>query len=923
MENILNVNIPFDVSLLDKVINTAIQTRDIEEMKKAQMILLEFINRNDTYLKVPGIMEVSQSIITKIYAMDILKRKLEYGWNSIGEETKKGIKEYVNEQINKVCNEEAYGLINKMNEIIVIFIMKEWDTKWFTFSEDIIRNGFINEKKCKNSIDIFEILSEEIEKETRITGRRIDIGEHRKKIIEYLMKVSECSENNEMVEHSLKTVQEYIKMMTEEEKKEMRMMERIINIMQRRINENIEKEGNECIYNLIEGTKEGNEMIWYFMRYIRESNKINQIKERSFRIEGKINIMKEVMIITKLIKCSDIMKRRTDIEEGINYLINCMKIEDKEIYYNIIDGIEFYLRKNNETINKREEKYHLIIGKEIIKRHEEKKEAIDVIEKGMKRKRKVEDILSLINECTERIINYIFDIEPMYIEKMIDEIIQSNNSTEIKSMSYYVSQTMNKYDIEIRRIIFVKINDILMDKIDKEKNKTNRIKLFEGILEIIDGSYEVMMKSNEMLKIMIKKMEEIIISEEGEIRKKVIISLKQLHDNCGIVYYKMGIISCMNFERIEGIIKILNEEEQEEIYESLGIISKYLPIERVKEYGELVIGKIVKNIKRNIKRLMSEEVFNEKEVIESIERIKWYFKGGNTTNKEYMKENVDNLMTIYKKINQILKEKNEENISRRSFIEITRRINEILITYIKIITNQERRKFIEEYNGIIIEGYCIRNKEERDSTVIWIYYHLINELEEESKKQISVYYHYIIEKTIEIIQGDNISYPDIREALFSFIRIVIEYCSEVICASNPQDMFYLIDLINWGNQHHNRHINEESSEALNILLTKSFIMRNVNLMGIIKEKYNSIVIGLINASAECVFNKKGVIENIRRMMIIDENVCVCILKEMINKGRGCDEKIMRRIENIVWSKQNKEEFVHQWKQLLVELNCRG
>ena len=71
MENLVNPSIPFDVSLLDSVIELT-NNGTIEEKINAQRILIEIENDPMSYVKVSTILHLSKSYSTQHFALQIL-----------------------------------------------------------------------------------------------------------------------------------------------------------------------------------------------------------------------------------------------------------------------------------------------------------------------------------------------------------------------------------------------------------------------------------------------------------------------------------------------------------------------------------------------------------------------------------------------------------------------------------------------------------------------------------------------------------------------------------------------------------------------------------------------------------------------------------------------------------------------------------
>ncbi|XXG82847.1 hypothetical protein AAC387_Pa10g0733 [Persea americana] len=166
-ERLRDLSQPIDVPLLDATVSAFYGTGSKEERTAADQILRELQNNPDTWLQVVHILQNSQNLNTKFFALQVLEGVIKYRWNALPVEQRDGIKNYISDVIvqlssNEVSFRRERLYVNKLNIILVQVLKHEWPARWRTFIPDLVSAAKSSETICENCMAILKLLSEEV-----------------------------------------------------------------------------------------------------------------------------------------------------------------------------------------------------------------------------------------------------------------------------------------------------------------------------------------------------------------------------------------------------------------------------------------------------------------------------------------------------------------------------------------------------------------------------------------------------------------------------------------------------------------------------------------------------------------------------------------------------------------------------------------
>ncbi|KAK2371928.1 protein EXPORTIN 1A [Trifolium repens] len=166
-EKLRDLSQPIDVPLLDATVAAFYGTGSKEQRTAADQILRELQNNPDMWLQVMHILQNTQNLNTKFFALQVLEGVIKYKWNALPAEQRDGMKNFISDVIVQLSGNEASFrterlYVNKLNIILVQILKHEWPARWRNFIPDLVSAAKTSETICENCMAILKLLSEEV-----------------------------------------------------------------------------------------------------------------------------------------------------------------------------------------------------------------------------------------------------------------------------------------------------------------------------------------------------------------------------------------------------------------------------------------------------------------------------------------------------------------------------------------------------------------------------------------------------------------------------------------------------------------------------------------------------------------------------------------------------------------------------------------
>lgn len=161
MENILQLDKPLDISLLDDVVSVFYEGKGTpQEQKQAGEILAQFQALPNAWLQVDKILESSNKLQSKFIGLNILEQLITTKWNSLPQEQRSGILNFlIGMVLSLSCSNTDIELIHKADYVLVQILKRDWHE---SLIKDLIDSSSVSLSLCQNNIYILRIIAEEI-----------------------------------------------------------------------------------------------------------------------------------------------------------------------------------------------------------------------------------------------------------------------------------------------------------------------------------------------------------------------------------------------------------------------------------------------------------------------------------------------------------------------------------------------------------------------------------------------------------------------------------------------------------------------------------------------------------------------------------------------------------------------------------------
>ncbi|TKY71105.1 EXPORTIN 1A [Spatholobus suberectus] len=166
-EKLRDLSQPIDVPLLDATVAAFYGTGSKEQRTAADQILRDLQNNPDMWLQVMHILQNTQNLNTKFFALQVLEGVIKYRWNALPVDQRDGMKNFISDVIVQLSGNEASFrterlYVNKLNIILVQILKHEWPVRWRSFIPDLVSAAKTSETICENCMAILKLLSEEV-----------------------------------------------------------------------------------------------------------------------------------------------------------------------------------------------------------------------------------------------------------------------------------------------------------------------------------------------------------------------------------------------------------------------------------------------------------------------------------------------------------------------------------------------------------------------------------------------------------------------------------------------------------------------------------------------------------------------------------------------------------------------------------------
>ncbi|ELP91290.1 chromosome region maintenance protein, putative [Entamoeba invadens IP1] len=932
MENILNPTITFDVSLLEKVIQTANSTTDLQLMSRAQTILTQFLTQPNSYQKVPTILSLSSETNTRLFALQVMSSAIHNQWNTFTPQIIEAIKQFVLNMINQLSSDAAIPkvVLNKADTLLVELIKHLWPSYYPSFIDEVISTAQLNELSCNNSLSILSILAEDIYSEKLQTQHIFELKNtldlNLPTITKFFLTVLTTSTNEQMLIACLKSLQTYIGVMTFQSFSTTGLAEALLVLLQKVNTESQLFISTLSVFVEISQMKVPPSplpLLVSFTNIILE--KIGSLQ--SFLTTPQRKMAFRLLTITVAQFLSNVQITRMN-GEAIN------AIQSLVIFSDNCDGDAFFacseaflqILKNFEVdpmIPQRE-----VIAQNILKvilcKMPAPREMLMVEENGVVVRRKVESINDVLETILKDSLSLLIKLVPSIGEFMLKCLYEETVIHRVLKICYSISAISSQLLPSIESSVFSKCVEILILKIGKGSTKSERVLLTGGLLVVISSYQKLLMNTPVFLHVVINKISEFMRDESQMVRVMAVNTFRVLCITCGATLLQNDILEAFNNSlKVDSVLGCLDRNERDCLFECFGIIIGLSRAELCEEFISRVFGRSHQII-CEYQNTESDEMWrNERGLREAISDLKALLRTSQGAMMRYMNQIIAGVLAMYQNGMRRMFYTLEKGLSIGNMVVVLSDIIEVITMYLMGLDRIELKTSIHLLGGVIIPLFVKTPKLYRPASVVWLYANVMEKLGSEITDEVGNFYGQINSSCLEIIRDDMSSNPDIRRAYFKFLEIASKTVSSSFAVTSKSDFDLTVDIACWGIRHLDKEVYMCGLNIILNLLYIGFMNQNIAVMALFKDKVAEITNSVICANLDLCHtnNFDDMVEVLRRLVVVNENATKGVVVSYFNENFGIEQNQLLPYLNNVWAKKGvADQFKAGWLEMLVSTN---
>ena len=165
-QHLLDFSKPFDTELLDQIVKISNESSHAQRSAACEF-LINLKDNPNMWRRVDAILETSQHLPSKFFALLVLRETINTRWKIIPTDQREGIRNYIVSKIIALSeNDDSlsshHSYLSQLNLVLVQILKQDWPSHWPTFIGDIVGSSKVSESLCENNMIILRLLSEEI-----------------------------------------------------------------------------------------------------------------------------------------------------------------------------------------------------------------------------------------------------------------------------------------------------------------------------------------------------------------------------------------------------------------------------------------------------------------------------------------------------------------------------------------------------------------------------------------------------------------------------------------------------------------------------------------------------------------------------------------------------------------------------------------
>uniref|UniRef100_A0A0E0KLT2 Importin N-terminal domain-containing protein n=1 Tax=Oryza punctata TaxID=4537 RepID=A0A0E0KLT2_ORYPU len=896
-EKLRDLSQPIDVPLLDATVAAFYGTGSKEERNAADQILRDLQNNPDMWLQVVHILQNSQNLNTKFFALQVLESVIKYRWNALPTEQRDGIKNYISDVIVQLSSNEASFrqerlYVNKLNIILVQVLKHEWPARWSSFVPDLVaaaKSSEMTQQKIKE-------LKSSLNSEFRL-------------IHELCLYVLSATQRPELIRATLATLHAFLSWIPVGFIFESPLLETLLKFFPMAAYRNLTL---QCLTEVAALQFGDFYNVQYVKMYTIFMMQLQAILPPGTIPDAYANGSSEEQNHMRILEASP--ENRAALLLGLEYLIGISYVDDTEVFKVCLDYwnvfvLELFEAHNQmepaasvnmmglqaqmlpgvdgtiTAVQQRRQLYSGPLSKLrmlMICRMAKPEEVLIVEDENgniVRETMKDNDVLVQYKIMRETLIYLSHldheDTEQQMLKKLSKQLNGEDWSwNNLNTLCWAIGSISGSMVEEQENRFLVMVIRDLLNLCEITKGKDNKAVIASNIMYVV-GQYPRFLRAHwKFLKTVVNKLFEFMHEMHPGVQDMACDTFLKIVQKCKrkFVTQQVGENEPFVSELLSSLATTIGDLEPHQIhtfYESVGhMIQAESDNTKRDEYLKRLMSlpnqkwaEIIGQASQSI------DILKNQDVIRSVLNILQTNTSVASSLGPHFFPQISliflDMLTVYRMYSELVSSTIAEGgpfASRTSFVKLLRSVKRETLKLIETFVDKAEdlphigKQFVPPMMDPILGDYARNVPDARESEVLSLFATIINKYKGEMLEDVPRIFEAVFQCTLEMITKNFEDYPEHRLKFFSLLRAIGTHCFQALIQLSSQQLKLVIDSINWAFRHTERNIAET---GLSLLLE---ILKNFQASGFQNQFYKTYFLNIeqeIFAVLTDTFHKPG------------------------------------------------------------------
>ncbi|KAM3318667.1 hypothetical protein ACQJBY_036059 [Aegilops geniculata] len=823
------------------------------------------------WLQVVHILQNSQNLNTKFFALQVLESVIKYRWNALPVEQRDGIKNYISDVIvqlssNEVSFRQERLYVNKLNIILVQVLKHEWPARWTSFIPDLVAAAKSSETICENCMAILKLLSEEIFDFSRgeMTQQKIkelksSLNSEFRLIHELCLYVLSATQSSELIRATLATLHAFLSWIPVGFIFESPLLETLLKFFPMAAYRNLTL---QCLTE-VAALQFGDfynvqyvKMYTFFMLQLQAILPPGTIPNAyaNGSNEEQAFIQNLALFFTAFFKnhiriLEASAENRAALLVGLEYLIGISYVDDTEVFKaQMIPGVD----GSGTAVHQRRQLYASPLSKLrmlMICRMAKPEEVLIVEDENgniVRETMKDNDVLVQYKIMRETLIYLSHldheDTEQQMLKKLTKQLNGEDWSwNNLNTLCWAIGSISGSMVEEQENRFLVMVIRDLLNLCEITKGKDNKAVIASNIMYVV-GQYPRFLRAHwKFLKTVVNKLFEFMHEMHPGVQDMACDTFLKIVQKCKrkFVTQQVGENEPFVSELLTNLATTILDLEPHQIhtfYESVGhMIQAESDNTKRDEYLKRLMSLPNQKWAEIIGQAgQSIDILKNQDVIRSVLNILQTNTSVATSLGPHFFPQISliflDMLTVYRMYSELVSSTIAEGgpyASKSSFVKLLRSIKRETLKLIETFVDKAEdlphlgKQFVPPMMDPILGDYARNVPDARESEVLSLFATIINKYKAEMLDDVPRIFEAVFQCTLEMITKNFEDYPEHRLKFFSLLRAIGTHCFKALIQLSSQQLKLVIDSINWAFRHTERNI-AETGLSLLLEILKNF-----------------------------------------------------------------------------------------------------